>query len=71
MNPSIREAGGPRNPRSRSLLLEICEYPELLRQLVRYLDLDSLLHVELVCRDLRRAVVEGRIYRDRVSAGIR
>ena len=57
--------------RCPDLLLGICQCPDLWTILVSYLDLDSLLQLELVCRGLRRTLVEERLYRDLVSAGVR
>ena len=39
--------------------------------LCSYLDLASILQLEVVCRDLRKVVVRERIFRHLVSAGIR
>ena len=54
-----------------SLLQQISHYPDIFRLLCSYLDLASILQLEVVCRDLRKVVVRERIFRHLVSAGIR
>ena len=53
------------------LLQEISHYPDIFRLILSYLDLTTILQLELVSRDLRMVLVRERIFRDRVSAGIR
>ena len=57
--------------RRASPLLHVCQSSRVLRLIVNHLDLETILQLELVCRHLRQRLVEERVYRDLVSAGIR
>ena len=52
-------------------LLDVCQYPEVMRLIVKHLNLESVLQLELVCRQVRRLLVSERTYRELVSEGIR